>query len=108
MAYILYRQAAVDDVLPLSKPITLTNGKIVNELPIPKGQKIIASVLAYNRLGSNSFSLSVQVYELTTFIHLPFHTRNEEIFGIEPDVFRPERWFTGTKKGINVGVFSNL
>ena len=69
MAYILYRQAAVDDVLPLSKPITLTNGKVVNELAIPKGQKIIASVLAYNRLGSNSFSLFfsfVWVYVLTT------------------------------------------
>ena len=67
MTYILYRQATVDDVLPLSKPIMLTNRKVVSEPPIPKGQKIIASVLAYNRLGSNSFSLSVQVYELTTF-----------------------------------------
>jgi hypothetical protein len=45
----------VDDVLPLSKPITLTNGKVINELPISKGQKIVASVLGYNRLGSNSF-----------------------------------------------------
>jgi cytochrome P450 len=56
VAYILYREAAADDVLPLSKSITLTNGKVVNELPIPKGQKIIASVIEYNRLGSTSFS----------------------------------------------------
>jgi hypothetical protein len=111
VTYIIYRQAAVDDVLPLSKPITLTNGKVVNELPIPKGQKIIASVLAYNRWRSSYFSFFVtlvQIYVLTTFTHLLFHTRNEEIFGPESDVFRPERWFSGAKKGINVDVFSNL
>jgi hypothetical protein len=56
VSYILYRQAATDDVLPLSKPITLTNGKVMNELPIPKGQKIIASVVEYNRLGANYLS----------------------------------------------------
>jgi hypothetical protein len=53
--YVLYRQAAADDVLPLSKPITLTNGKVVNELAIPKGQKIIASVVEYNRFGAKLF-----------------------------------------------------
>jgi hypothetical protein len=57
VTYILYRQATVDDILPLSKPITLTNGKVVNGLPIPKGQKIIASVAEYNRLGAIALSI---------------------------------------------------
>jgi hypothetical protein len=49
IGYMLYRESSREDVLPLSTPITLTNGKIVNELPIPKGQKIISSFCAYNR-----------------------------------------------------------
>jgi hypothetical protein len=61
VGYVIYRQAAVDDFLPLSKPITLTNGKVVNEIPIPKGQKVIASVLAYNRFGFNPFSCQLRV-----------------------------------------------
>jgi hypothetical protein len=71
VAHILYRQAAVNDVLPLSKPITLTNGKVVNELPIPKGQKIVASVIGYQRLESDFCSPSVsfvQVYVLTIVV----------------------------------------
>jgi hypothetical protein len=50
----------------------------------------------------------MQVFVLTTFTHLSSRARNEEIFGPESDVFRPERWFAGTKKGINVGVVYNL
>jgi cytochrome P450 len=49
IGYMLHRESSRDDVLPLSTPVTLTNGKIVNELPIPKGQKIIASLCSYNR-----------------------------------------------------------
>lgn len=44
-----YRQAVHDDVLPLSKPITLTTGEKITKLPIPKGIKIIASIAGYNR-----------------------------------------------------------
>lgn len=44
-----YRQAAEDDVLPLSKPIKTLDGKYISELPIPKGMKVILSIAAYNR-----------------------------------------------------------
>lgn len=38
-----------DDVLPLSKPITTKTGELINELPIPKGLKILASINGHNR-----------------------------------------------------------
>ncbi|KAJ7593938.1 cytochrome P450 [Mycena floridula] len=87
VAPITHRQANQDDVLPLSKPITLTNGKIVHELPIPKGTKIMASIHAYNRL--------------------------PEIFGDDADSFNPDRWLNNgphVDKGANVGlgVYANL
>jgi len=44
-----YRQAANDDVLPLSKPIKTRDGREITKLPIPKGMKIILSIAAYNR-----------------------------------------------------------
>lgn len=44
-----FRQAARDDVLPLSKPITTLSGKVIREIPIHKGQRLTLSVAAYNR-----------------------------------------------------------
>jgi cytochrome P450 len=44
-----YRQAAGDDVLPLSKSIKTSSGDLITQLPIPKGMKIIASIAGYNR-----------------------------------------------------------
>lgn len=44
-----YRQAARDDVLPLSKPVRTSTGNLITQLPIPKGTKVIASIAAYNR-----------------------------------------------------------
>lgn len=44
-----YRMAARDDILPLSKPITTTNGEKITELPIGKGTKLVLSIAAYNR-----------------------------------------------------------
>ncbi|KIM45089.1 hypothetical protein M413DRAFT_441752 [Hebeloma cylindrosporum] len=79
-----YRQAANDDILPLSKPIKTTDGRTINELPIPKGMKVILSIAAYNR--------------------------NTEIFGEDAHVYNPERWFrkSGGKKGPTLGVYGNL
>ena len=48
-AYHLFREAEEDDVLPLTTPVTLTDGRVIKEVPIRKGQKIITSVSAYNR-----------------------------------------------------------
>ncbi|KAK0470227.1 cytochrome P450, partial [Desarmillaria tabescens] len=45
--------------------VTTTSGKVLQELPIPKGTQIIASIAAYNR--------------------------NKEIFGDDADIFNPDR-----------------
>jgi cytochrome P450 len=79
-----YRQAANDDVLPLSSPIKSADGKLTTKLPVPKGMKIILSIAAYNR--------------------------NKELFGEDAHEFNPDRWFrvSSGKKGPNLGVYANL
>ncbi|KAG7090931.1 hypothetical protein E1B28_010004 [Marasmius oreades] len=78
-----YRQAARDDFLPLSKSIVTTSGRVLNELPVGKGTKLVLSIAAYNR--------------------------NKDVFGEDADVYDPERWFnSGEKKGPTVGVYGNL
>ena len=37
-----------DDVLPLSKPIVGTSGRVYTELPVPKGTHITVSATGYN------------------------------------------------------------
>ncbi|EIM88709.1 cytochrome P450 [Stereum hirsutum FP-91666 SS1] len=82
----LSRKATQDDVLPLSKPISATSGKVMKEIPIRKGLRIIISDVAYNF--------------------------NKDIWGEDADVWRPERWLDGTFNAAsvdaNVGVFGNL
>ena len=41
--------AGKDDILPLSEPITTESGEVVNEIIVPKGTRIVASIAAYNR-----------------------------------------------------------
>ncbi|KAF9070864.1 cytochrome P450 [Rhodocollybia butyracea] len=77
-----YRMAARDDVLPLSKPVVMTNGKEISEIPIGKGTKLVLSIAAYNR--------------------------NKEVFGDDADVYNPDRWFRSSKKGPTLGVYGNL
>ncbi|KJA27724.1 hypothetical protein HYPSUDRAFT_62766 [Hypholoma sublateritium FD-334 SS-4] len=78
-----YRQAAKDDVLPLSTPIRTNDGQIIKDLPIAQGTKIILSIAGYNR--------------------------NVELFGEDAHVFNPDRWFRETeKKGPTLGVYGNL
>ncbi|KAL9711697.1 hypothetical protein Ac2012v2_004769 [Leucoagaricus gongylophorus] len=79
-----FRQAVKDEVLPLLRPISTVSGKVLSELPIPRGLKIIISICGYNR--------------------------NQEIFGEDANIFNPERWTRdiGKKQGLNVGVYGNL
>ena len=44
-----YRQPLKDDVLPLSKPVTTRSGKVISQVPIRAGLRLILSVCAYNR-----------------------------------------------------------
>ncbi|CDO76737.1 hypothetical protein BN946_scf184813.g7 [Trametes cinnabarina] len=79
-----YRQSLHDDVLPLSKPITTRSGKVIHEVPIRAGLRLILSVCAYNR--------------------------EKEIWGEDAHVFNPERWLASgnAKRATSVGVYSNL
>lgn len=45
----MLRVAAADDVIPLSEPIRTSSGKVLNELPVPKGMHLMLSVANYNR-----------------------------------------------------------
>ncbi|KAK0213325.1 cytochrome P450 [Desarmillaria ectypa] len=83
IVYNTARMAAEEDVLPLSKPVTLTTGEVVQEIPIPKGMSIIASIAGYNR--------------------------NKSVWGEDAHVFDPARWFRGSmSKEVPVGVYGNL
>ena len=44
----IYRQPIQDDVLPLTKPIVGTSGKVYTELLIPKGTVVTISMTGYN------------------------------------------------------------
>ncbi len=61
------------------------DGKVLTEIPIPRGTYIFCSIAAYNR--------------------------NKEIFGADADLFNPERWLKGTVKpssDASIGVYANL
>lgn len=45
----LFRQSLHDDVLPLSKPLRTKSGKVITEVPIRAGLRVVLSVCAYNR-----------------------------------------------------------
>ena len=49
IVFILQRVAVKDDVLPLSEPITLKSGEVVDAIPVKAGQWINISLCAYNR-----------------------------------------------------------
>ncbi|KAH7925485.1 cytochrome P450 [Leucogyrophana mollusca] len=78
----LAREAEEDDVLPLSVPIETKSGKIITEIPIPKGTPIIASICTYNRL--------------------------ESVWGEDAAEWNPMRFLDNNKERTTVGVFANL
>ncbi|KAG2058507.1 cytochrome P450 [Suillus hirtellus] len=78
----LIREADSDDVIPLSQPIETRSGKIINEIPISKGQGITASICTYNRLQS--------------------------VWGEDADVWNPSRFLDNDREKSSLGVFANL
>ncbi|KAK0452219.1 cytochrome P450 [Armillaria borealis] len=85
VSYFGLREAARDDVIPLSKPVTLRDGSVVKEVPVSKGTTVYTSIAGYNR--------------------------NEDVFGEDAHSFKPERWLDGAvpRKGATaVGVYGNL
>ncbi|KAJ7037972.1 cytochrome P450 [Mycena alexandri] len=83
VAYNSLREAAREEILPLSKPIVTKSGKTITEIPIPKNQILVISNAGYNR--------------------------NTDVFGQDAHIFNPERWLDGTvKPDANIGVYGNL
>ncbi|KDQ64164.1 hypothetical protein JAAARDRAFT_201555 [Jaapia argillacea MUCL 33604] len=81
----MFREPLKDDVLPLFKPIMTYSGKLVHEVPIPAGTRLILSISAYNR--------------------------DPDIWGPDSHTFNPDRWLTGHGKennGPSIGVVGNL
>jgi len=76
------RQALEDSVIPLSHPVELESGTIVNEIPVSKGQQIWVNIPGYNRL--------------------------PELFGDDADNFNVDRWIHREAKQSGVGIYSNL
>ncbi|KAK0438180.1 cytochrome P450 [Desarmillaria tabescens] len=83
LGHTLYRQPAQDDVLPLSEPITTSDGQVYSHIPIRKGQAILASIYTYNRLPS--------------------------VWGEDADEWNPRRFLDGRDvKQTSLGVYANL
>ncbi|EGO24688.1 hypothetical protein SERLADRAFT_356230 [Serpula lacrymans var. lacrymans S7.9] len=79
----LFREAASEDVIPLSQPIETASGKVINQVPVSKGQVINISICAYNRLQS--------------------------VWGEDADSWNPNRFLDDNKeRQTSVGVFANL
>ncbi|KIJ27234.1 hypothetical protein M422DRAFT_37891 [Sphaerobolus stellatus SS14] len=80
----LARQARNDTVIPLDIPQKTKTGEIVTSIPISKGQHVMLSIFAYNRL--------------------------EEVWGADADLWRPERFLEGVNKSqkTSIGVIGNL
>lgn len=47
--YHTHRTAGSDMAIPLARPIITKSGKEIQEVPVPKGTRIILSIVAYNR-----------------------------------------------------------
>jgi len=72
-----------DDVLPLTKPVIGTSGRVYTELPVPKGIPLCISTMGYNL--------------------------NKELWGSDAHEFRPERWLEMKEQVESpVGVYGNL
>lgn len=72
IVYHLMRAAKKDDVIPLSEPITTSNGEVVDHVSVAKDQTILVSICAYNRLAGSLYSgVFVVVY-----VHVTQHQEN--------------------------------
>ncbi|EPQ55474.1 cytochrome P450 [Gloeophyllum trabeum ATCC 11539] len=82
----IIRIAGGDKVIPLSRPLRLNSGNVVNELAVPHGTKLALSISAYN-------------------------SRDPDIWGDDADKFNPDRWLLEHQKHDDhhlVGVVGNL
>ena len=80
-----FRYASKDDVLPLTNPIVTRSGKILTEVFISKGTRIMASIAAYNRCVISESWVTVIaikcVHAATLTYGGPIHMRSTPIVG---------------------------
>ncbi|KAF5328481.1 hypothetical protein D9611_014532 [Ephemerocybe angulata] len=85
-AFSVLREAKVDGVLPLGRPIITTDGREVSEIFVPKGTKIFLSIHHCNR--------------------------EEEIWGPDAAEWKPERWMAPLPSSVAdarvPGIYSNM
>ncbi|KAF9524825.1 cytochrome P450 [Crepidotus variabilis] len=81
----LHRVAVKDIVLPLSQPIKGIDGKVILEIPVPKGSEILVSIINCNR--------------------------NPDLWGPDAHEYKPERWLKPLPDSVLVaqipGVYGN-
>jgi len=97
------RMPIEDDILPLTKPVVGTSGKVYTELPIPKGTPITISAIGYN------LCIALADPSLAVYSCHCFRDRNKDVWGPDAYEFRPERWLE-VKEQVEspVGVYGNL
>ena len=96
------REPIKDDMLPLSKPVVGTSGKVYNEILIPKGTLVNISTIGYNLF---VFPLGPS----TERSGCCFCDRNPDLWGPDASEFRPERWFEMNEQVESpIGVYGNL
>ncbi|KIJ43530.1 hypothetical protein M422DRAFT_253106 [Sphaerobolus stellatus SS14] len=80
----LVRAADRDDNVPLLYPITTKTGEVLHSVPFTKGQRVIISIAAYQRLKS--------------------------VWGEDADEWRPKRFLEGVERlqSTSLGVMSNM
>lgn len=83
-AFLGARRALEDEVIPLSQPLKLPDGRSITEIPVSKGQNIWIDMSGYNRLPN--------------------------IFGEDAHEFNIDRWLDNRLDELPglIGVYSNL
>jgi hypothetical protein len=102
----LVRVPLQDDIVPLTKPIVGTSGRVYTELHIPKGTAITVSMIGHSLC---VFSTRPSPPRWNAHRIRFFCGRNQDLWGSDAYEFRPERWFD-VKEQVEspIGVYGNL
>ena len=104
MTTFLPRQPLQDDAIPLAESITTRDGRVINEIPVSKGQSIHCSFVAYNRFDSLSYKYFYGFVADVNVIRLP------SVWGPDAHEWRPTRFLEDKieSSGPSIGMLSNL